>query len=88
MSDKTIPTEDTKAIIGSLTDPKLANLKAKIEKRVEVKEQTSPTDTSNWDDRSFIASASLKGRNFMTYFTDDETVSEDKKTAKVSKPKK
>lgn len=88
MSDKTIPTEDVKAILGSLTDPKLANLKAKIEKRVEVKEQTSPTDTSNWDDRAFIASASLKGRNFMTYFTDDEAVSEDKKAAKVSKPKK
>ena len=88
MSDKTIPTEDVKAIIGSLTDPRLANLKAKIEKRLEVKEQTSPTDTSNWDDRAFVASASLKGRNFMTYFTEDEAVSEDKKPAKVSKPKK
>ena len=88
MSDKTIPTEDAKAILGSLTDPKLANLKAKIEKRVEAKEQTSPTDTSNWDDRAFIASASLKGRNFMTYFTDDEAVSEDKKAATEPKPKK
>lgn len=88
MSDKTIPTEDVKAILGSLTDPKLANLKAKIEKRLELKEQASPTDTSNWDDRAFVASASLKGRNFMTYFTDDESNEKPKKSAKVSKPKK
>ena len=88
MSDKTIPTEDAKAILGSLTDPKLANLKAKIEKRVELREQASPTDTSNWDDRAFIASASLKGRNFMTYFTGDESSEKSKKSAKVSKPKK
>ena len=88
MSDKTIPTEDVKSILGGLTDPKLANLKAKIEKRVEVREQTSPTDTSNWDDRAFIASASLKGRNFMTYFTDDETGEKPKKSAKERKAKK
>ena len=41
MSDKTIPTEDVKAILGGLNDPKLANLKAKIEKRRQIPPQNS-----------------------------------------------
>jgi hypothetical protein len=88
MSDKTIPDEDVKAILGSLKDPKLANLKAKIEKRGEVQPQTSSTDTRNWDDRAFTASTSSMGRNFMTYFTDKEAVSVDEKSATEPKPKK
>lgn len=88
MSDKTIPTEDVNAILGSLKDPKLSNLKAKIEKRREIPSQNSPTDTRNWDDRAFTASTSLMGRNFMTYFTDDEPVSSDEKPAREPKPKK
>ena len=74
MSDKTIPEEVVNVILGSLKDPKLANLKAKIAKRREIPPQDSPTDTRNWDDRAFTASTSSMGRNFMTYFTDNESV--------------
>lgn len=88
MNDKTIPAEDVNAILGSLKDPRLANLKAKIEKRQEILSQDSPTDTRNWDDRAFTASTSSMGRNFMTYFTDDKAVSSDEKSATEPKAKK
>lgn len=70
MTDKTLPPEAVEDILGSLKDPKLAPLKAKIDKRLELKPQISPTDTSNWDDRVLAASTSSSGRSFITFYTD------------------
>lgn len=68
MSDKTIPPEAAEDILGSLKDPKLATLKAKIKKRLELKSQISPTDTTNWDDRVLMASTSSSDRSFITFY--------------------
>lgn len=69
MTDKTLPSEAVEDILGSLKDPKLASLKAKIEKRLELKAQISPTDTTNWDDRVLMASTSSNDRSFITFYT-------------------
>lgn len=69
MTEKTIPSEAVEDILRSLKDPKLASLKAKIDKRLELKSQTSPADTTNWDDRVLVASTSSSGRSFITFYT-------------------
>lgn len=70
MTATSIPSEHVENILGSLKDPKLAVLKAKIEKRAEERSQTSPTDTTNWDDRVLTSLASSSGRSFITFYTD------------------
>ncbi len=74
MSNKTIPSEVVKDILGGLDDPSLASLRASIEKRLEVKPQESPNDTTNWNDRVLVASASSDDRSFITFYTDKKTV--------------
>ncbi len=88
MTTKTIPSEVVNDILGSLKGPKTAFLKVKIEKRLEPTLQDSPTDTRNWDDRAFVASASVRGRSFMTYFTGELPLESAEESTKIPKPKK
>lgn len=88
MNTNVIPSEVVADILGSLKGSNSTSLKAKIEKRLESTPQTSPTDTRNWDDRAFVASASVQGRTFMTYFTGELPLASTQEPAKIPKPKK